>query len=71
MCCRASIFERPVRSGSSLRFQHGVADHAIGATEVLWATPQEDSPAAILKRRYARGEINREKYDQRLNDLRK
>jgi uncharacterized membrane protein len=32
---------------------------------------QEDPAEAILKRRYARGEINREEYDQRLTDLRK
>jgi putative membrane protein len=31
----------------------------------------EDSPEAILKRRYARGEVDREEYDRRLNDLRK
>jgi putative membrane protein len=35
------------------------------------ATGQQDSPEAILKRRYARGEITRDEYDQRLNDLRK
>lgn len=32
---------------------------------------QEDSPEAILKRRYARGEIDREEFDRRLSDLRK
>ena len=31
----------------------------------------EDTPKQILKRRYARGEINREEYDGRLADLRK
>ena len=31
----------------------------------------EDSPEAILKRRYARGDIDREGYEQRLGDLRK
>jgi putative membrane protein len=31
----------------------------------------EDSPEAILKRRYARGELSREEYEQRLADLRK
>jgi putative membrane protein len=31
----------------------------------------EDSPEAILKRRYARGELNREEYDRTLADLRK
>jgi len=31
----------------------------------------EDSPEAILKRRYARGELDREENDRRLSDLRK
>lgn len=31
----------------------------------------EDSPEAILKRRYARGEVDREEYERRLTDLRK
>lgn len=31
----------------------------------------EDSPEAILKRRYARGEIDRNEYEHKLNDLRK
>ncbi len=31
----------------------------------------EDSPEQILKRRYARGEINHEEYEQKLNELRK
>ena len=31
----------------------------------------EDSPETILKRRYARGEVDREEYDRRLTDLRK
>lgn len=31
----------------------------------------EDPPEAILKRRYARGEIDRDEYDRRLSDLRK
>ena len=31
----------------------------------------EDSPETILKRRYARGEIDRSEYEHRLNDLRK
>lgn len=29
-----------------------------------------DSPEEILKRRYARGEIDRDEYERRLNDLR-
>ena len=33
--------------------------------------PQEDSPETVLKRRYARGEIDREDYERRLSDLRK
>jgi putative membrane protein len=31
----------------------------------------EDAPETILKRRYARGEIDRDEYEHRLNDLRK
>ncbi len=31
----------------------------------------EESPEAILKRRYARGEVDREEYERRLTDLRK
>ena len=31
----------------------------------------EQSPEAILKRRYARGEVDREEYERRLTDLRK
>lgn len=31
----------------------------------------EESPETILKRRYARGEMSREEYEQRLTDLRK
>ncbi len=34
-------------------------------------TRSDQSPEAILKRRYARGEINREEYEQQLNDLRR
>lgn len=32
---------------------------------------RDDSPEAILKRRYARGEIDREEYDRRLSDVRR
>jgi putative membrane protein len=31
----------------------------------------EDTPEAILKRRYARGELDREEYQRRLDDLRR
>lgn len=31
----------------------------------------EDSPEQILKRRYARGEVDREEYQRRLEDLRR
>ena len=31
----------------------------------------EDSPETILKRRYARGELDREEYQRRLEDLRR
>ena len=31
----------------------------------------EETPEQILKRRYARGDISREEYDERLADLRK
>ena len=31
----------------------------------------DDSPEAILRRRYARGEVDREEYERRLTDLRK
>ena len=32
---------------------------------------REESPEAILKRRYARGEVDRDEYERRLSDLRK
>lgn len=31
----------------------------------------EDSPEAILKRRYARGELDEQEYERRLNNLKK
>ena len=34
-------------------------------------TTPEDSPEAILKRRYAHGEIGKEDYERMLGDLRK
>ncbi len=33
--------------------------------------PAEESPEAVLKRRYAQGEIERDEYERRLSDLRK
>jgi putative membrane protein len=33
--------------------------------------PAEESPETILKRRYARGDIDREEFDRRLTDFRK
>lgn len=33
--------------------------------------PREETPETILKRRYARGELDHEEYERRLNDLRK
>ena len=35
------------------------------------APRQDESPETILKRRYARGEIDRDEYERRLSDLRK
>jgi putative membrane protein len=35
------------------------------------STRAEEAPEAILKRRYARGDIDREEFDRRLTDLRK
>jgi putative membrane protein len=34
-------------------------------------SPREDSPETILKRRYARGEIDQQEYERRLTELRK
>lgn len=34
------------------------------------AGPHTESPEQILKQRYARGEVDREEFQQRLNDLR-
>ena len=33
--------------------------------------PNEESPETILKRRYARGEVDEQEYERRLNSLRK
>ena len=32
---------------------------------------EEESPEALLKRRYARGELDEQEYERRLNNLRK
>ena len=45
-----------------------VAARAMGGGD---GSLREDSPEAILKRRYARGEIDREEYDRRLSDVRR
>ena len=34
-------------------------------------TRADESPESILKRRYARGDIEREEYERRLSDIRK
>ena len=36
----------------------------------MFPRSEEDSPEAVLKRRYARGEIEREEYERRLQSLR-
>ena len=35
------------------------------------AQGQSDSPEAVLKRRYAHGDIDHDEYERRLNDIRK
>lgn len=45
-----------------------VVVHAVGPSGLGRG---EESPESILKRRYARGEVDREEYERRLNDLRK
>lgn len=54
---------------------------AIVIAAIVWAVrsgtdssrgkPQGESPEEVLKRRYARGEISREEYEQTLSDLRR
>jgi putative membrane protein len=34
-------------------------------------SPDQDSPEAILERRYARGDVDHDEYEHRLSDLRK
>ena len=43
------------------------------AAHFTWAHPgpRHESPEAILKRRYARGDIDRDEYQRRLDDIRK
>lgn len=40
-----------------------------GSRGLRWTS--DESPEAILKRRYARGEISREQYESMLRDLRR
>jgi len=45
---------------------------AVARAAGLPAAPhREQSPETILKRRYARGDLDRDEYERRLNDLRK
>ncbi len=48
----------------------GVIIWAVARTAAPHGPAGDDSPEAILKRRYARGELNRDEYEQRLKDLR-
>jgi putative membrane protein len=43
----------------------------IARTTDGFAGRAEDSPEQILKRRYARGEIDRDEFERRLTDLRR
>jgi putative membrane protein len=45
------------------------ASNAQGSSRA--ASREDDSPETILKRRYARGEIDRDEYERRLEDLRR
>lgn len=40
-------------------------------TRVVHTRRLDDSPEAVLKRRYAQGELNQQEYERHLNDLRK
>jgi putative membrane protein len=44
---------------------------ATGPSTLAPPAGREESPETILKRRYARGEIDHEEYERRLTDLRK
>jgi putative membrane protein len=35
----------------------------------LWPVPRQDSAIALLRQRYARGDIDKNEYEQRLRDL--
>jgi putative membrane protein len=41
------------------------------ARGTLWQGPGSESPELILKRRYAKGEIDRDAYERMLSDLKK
>ena len=43
----------------------------VAARSLSRGTGADESPESILKRRYARGDIDREEYERRLNDIRK
>lgn len=43
----------------------------LGLRGSRWADPFGRSPEEALKRRYARGEIDKEEYQRRLDELRK
>lgn len=43
----------------------------VAARSLSRGTGTDDSPERILKQRYARGDIDREEYERRLNDSRK
>ena len=44
---------------------------AVRTTSGVSVHSAEDSAEQILKRRYAKGEINREEYERRLSDIRR
>jgi putative membrane protein len=46
-----------------------IVARAAGGSGQAWRA--DETPEQILKRRYARGEVEREEYERRLTDLRK